>query len=1617
MPFEQLQPQNNPNPNLNKEKFKIAFVDTSHNLESEAMDTADAKMTASKEDLKGLKGVWKRIWHHNLAHPYYRRKEYELAKNKILDEKNLYANEGANSKEDYEKYEKTLFDQFTNESESVIHRKAGEERKTLEGEASGEVKSKIKDLLFDYVKGSIDEANFKEEESRIFNELKGVSKDVIDKGVFYSSNMLETAKQLKQSFEHNEGLERLDLDFDVIVGRAKSDVRTEAKFNSLDRIIDKVQQSKIGCFVNETTVSSALSIAYCLGAGLARKTATSKFAAWGSFGATAVLGSGIAAAREKKRLEEERRQHFREMAQGKKFEAGSKRREDMERFRYETEEANTLYKNLIESLYQENGEGKRETKQLDEAGFREAVNKLIEIEARLNISDEQKIDLISFSDKTKVVVERYNLDSLRGKAKMDLEKMVAEGKIKIGEKTSFAEFLELATDTRVRNLIGGDNGIEKKNELFKKERNKKVWQAGVRGFVIGVSAGAIGQEIGAFFRPGQEGYIEGIFNKNPKIGNLTVLEYTRRFFSGDFPKIDASKVHSILIGNNTVNLPEGANLIKNPDGTYNLLRGSEVVGDHLKFDANGSLSQESQKALAENGVMSNSRTIPGEQPANPKETVHANENLTKRIKRLLWYDNDTPKPVFDKNELKLHWGGVRGTGIDVNGNYVFNIKQMAADGSYHGKFSVNAQEAMKAGNKLKILLSLSRDTQNQPFEVDIDTNGNAIIDPKSEIGKLFFAEQGGKAKFLGKFAEVGEAMGKTKDGTEGFRILSTVVGPGAKAPDAILPPIAPKIPDHVITDMLVPQKEFSVEPPPFIPILGRNPLEKLKDPNLIIPYYQQYNAPANEKLKKIFEQFKSKTLKENSKAKLDHYKETDSYLDKLDPEYKKQIEMLSDQFGEMSKENKLTVCIPVAGHQEEKNIYESLKSFTYQDIDLSKFEISLFVNHPEFDKGGNKILPDKTLKEIERFKKEFPNINVKMAYSALQQKQANIGTVRKLLTDTTLFRHHERGENVDDLIILSNDADNKGIAPQYIRSFIEKFKNNPKMDGLLGQLDWDPESYTKYPAIHFGTRLFQYLNIIGRRRSGGLSSSGANFAFKSSIYAAIGGYIDNIEGGEDIAIGQAIINARGDRKCLGFSGARTSRLYTSSRRAIDAWKSGIPPLQQWEKGFSPFDDEIRRLEIDKSIDIDYDKPEIVEKIKMQLEYVLNRTLDVYESGEKLGKNSPYYKKALGWLGIKYRLDEKGDIIITNISKVVDNLKNYKEDALLLKDMKTGKEEAAKKFKEKLEERKRAIVEKTNKINKKLDSLLKDFYSKDKLKLNYSGKIANTNIESESKDKERIGDYVIAKDLEVSKKENGNIALAYKVGSENEILVAKEMKLEDVENLTKMHGNASTRVETYLKEKGFTNDNFILPEGEAVDNDKLIRFYKAGDTDLEKYLDENNKIGEKESISILVRICDGLKELHKVGVVCTDIAPSNIVFSNDSVKIIDLDGASIDRGNGIFRREFMGGNRFILAPEFFNDRPKFGKTVDIYAASAMLFRMIAGKWPYDIRKKVRGLSHEEIMKEYGKLHRAGNIKFPASMPAELQRIIKKGMNPDPGSRYQSMEEFLVDLAGYYKKTIV
>lgn len=1327
----------------NGSKIKIAVVDVSSAIKTTAVDRAEENLTAEAGQLRGAKGFLEKVWKHNIAREYYRQREVRRERERILRDEDLYGDRVV-----HREAVGAVVDRFVSDYDEAIHTEAGESRER----ANEVVRVEVQRMVKDYATGRLDESGFMESRNRLFSHIRGVERGKKNEGLMYADNMLEVARQMRDEVSHGRAIETLDTDIEVTMGKARMGVRTEAQLSAVDRVTEKVVGSRIGSLVSETTVASALSIAYTVGQRTTETFARSTVAKAGSFGATALVSGAIAGAKESYRMEEERKKHFRDMAKGRSFDQlKDKRRVEMETVRYDTVKSSDLISSLNSQMESVGGS------ELNEDKVSNLIGAVVESRARISLSDRMKVDLISYSDEGKVEAERMELDISRAKAAVLLNRVLNSPEYShlLGGASS-DEYLAGLTEAKCRLLVEGEGGIEKKNDVFRKMKRKKVAGAVAKGVVSGLVIGGVTQEVGAFFRDDQQGLAETLIKGNSGAATrATPLEALRSYLSGDWKK--AINFEERMFNGAKFKVPEGMQFVANQDGSFNLMNGdNQEFLNGLRFDSQGALTEESRRMIEQGGgvvqseVLEVQRQVASEvnRSLGVEEFVEERQDLFSRIRRTMWYDNDTPKPIFDKNELRLLWGGVNGTGLDIEGNYVLDVSQMVEGGSYHDGLSADAMELATEG-KLYLALSLSQETQSQVVRVAIDASGKAIIDPNSEIGKMFFGVESGSVRFLGRFAEVAENVGVGDDGSEQVRILATAVGRGVGGNFTITDKVMETVTDRMVETMVTvpaPEQAFDtlVEVPSVIPITWRSPLERIKEGEEILPIdniepisnvegrtrilppweeigretkdpffdnlepipntegqtrilppwevvdeaikdtglllgsqpveqnlYGGWYAELDRQIDKRLENVLPMEIKNDASVELDAERVIGSYLDSMEPSYRQRVEDLVSQIEPMGDNNRLSICIPVAGHQEGKNIYEALKNYNYQTADRDNFEIVLLVNAPKVNAEGQEVVMDETRSEIERFKRDYPEVNLRVMDVRLDLEDAKIGYIRRLLTDATLMRQGQRQSGARDLILVSNDADNKGVNPRYVENFINKFETNPTVDGFLGQLDWDPVSYVNHPVVHVGTRLFQYLETISRKETGKVGSSGANFAFRSSIYAAVGGYVD-LTVAEDVALGRSIVKARGgDRGRIQYAGSRVSRLYTSSRRSINAYRRGLSPAEQWDKSFSAFDDEVRKFEMGEISNIDYDDPEVVEKLKLDVEQVVDRTLNVYVD-DGLNKDAPFYRRCVNLLGIDYALDENGDVKVTDISRLVSGLRKYQEYGEELRDTKSGK---------------------------------------------------------------------------------------------------------------------------------------------------------------------------------------------------------------------------------------------------------------------------------------------------------------------------------------------------------
>ena len=235
--------------------------------------------------------------------------------------------------------------------------------------------------------------------------------------------------------------------------------------------------------------------------------------------------------------------------------------------------------------------------------------------------------------------DRMEMDLKRAQLKVAIRKGMTSGSLKLETGENFDTYLSQLTDVEKSQLLGGEHGIEKKDEIFKKMKRKKVAWAFAKTTLSAATLGFGFQEARAFLDYSTDGVIEGALKSlrdhasggetkeflnnhmGPLQKNGTALEYLRRWWFGEHAMLPSGTMHEETFGKIHFNLPEGASMIENPDHTIDLLRNGEVIVKHLNFDDHGNLSAESQEAFKKIGIFSNLTTMGG------KTTEEINEYL------------------------------------------------------------------------------------------------------------------------------------------------------------------------------------------------------------------------------------------------------------------------------------------------------------------------------------------------------------------------------------------------------------------------------------------------------------------------------------------------------------------------------------------------------------------------------------------------------------------------------------------------------------------------------------------------------------------------------------------------------------------------------------------------------------------------------------------------------------------------------------------------------------------------------------------------------------------------------------------------------------------------------
>ncbi len=316
-------------------------------------------------------------------------------------------------------------------------------------EAHGALKDAImKDIIRPVIEGKITDPAQVQDVIKQFVEANNTDPDVQEifgkdatqygkQAEYYASNLLETGALVREDVAaHRYAMEQIDEVVHIQLGNPSWAAETQANFNTADKLIARLQNGPLrGWAANPAAIGLAASAVGFFGTRLPGRVGQ---AAGAVPGVGVLMGAGFAALRRNMDLKHDMEAHRVERAYNMQVPKDAKRREALEQFAYKTASVNELLEGGQdrEGMLGGDSRGLKELAQLNlsinnpntpnpaETDLRALMNRehllrrMSEVQARLDFSAQEKVDLITFE--TREQVEQGRLELIKGLAQARL---------------------------------------------------------------------------------------------------------------------------------------------------------------------------------------------------------------------------------------------------------------------------------------------------------------------------------------------------------------------------------------------------------------------------------------------------------------------------------------------------------------------------------------------------------------------------------------------------------------------------------------------------------------------------------------------------------------------------------------------------------------------------------------------------------------------------------------------------------------------------------------------------------------------------------------------------------------------------------------------------------------------------------------------------------------------------------------------------------------------------------------------------------------------------------------------------------------------------------------------
>jgi eukaryotic-like serine/threonine-protein kinase len=200
---------------------------------------------------------------------------------------------------------------------------------------------------------------------------------------------------------------------------------------------------------------------------------------------------------------------------------------------------------------------------------------------------------------------------------------------------------------------------------------------------------------------------------------------------------------------------------------------------------------------------------------------------------------------------------------------------------------------------------------------------------------------------------------------------------------------------------------------------------------------------------------------------------------------------------------------------------------------------------------------------------------------------------------------------------------------------------------------------------------------------------------------------------------------------------------------------------------------------------------------------------------------------------------------------------------------------------------------------------------------------------------------------------------------------------------------------------------IFDAGEEDGRRYVVTEHVHGARTLSAYCRPGALLPIDQVVGIVYKCAKALHYAHSRGVVHRDIKPSNILLTQDGdVRIVDF-GIALVADSDISRLEGVAGSPAYMSPEQVQGLELDARS-DLYSLGAVMYEMLCGQRPF------RAGALGKLLRQVVQTPPEPLRDVRAEIPQELEALVDRVLQKEPGNRYRTGAELAADLTRVHQR---